>query len=60
MDLNAEKYDRPEGLSLILNRYLSIYESIYGADSREISPSDRFYGIIRRAYEQTGKQGLSS
>ena len=56
MDLNAEKYDRPEGLSLILNRYLSIYESIYGADSREISPSDRFYGIIRRAYEQTGKQ----
>ena len=55
-DLNAEVYNSMDGLNGIYDRYLNIYEDIYGADVREKSPADRFFGIIRRAYEQTGRQ----
>ena len=56
LDLNAEKYDSPEALIAILERHLFIWEDIWGRNTREITPSDRFTGIIRRANEQTGRQ----
>lgn len=56
LDLNAENYSDAEALNLIINRYLNLWESEWGKDSQEISLSDRFSGIIRRAYEATGKQ----
>jgi hypothetical protein len=56
LDLNAENYSNAGALNLILNRYLNHWESKWGKDEQEISPSDRFSGIIRRAYEATGKQ----
>ncbi|MDD2952251.1 MAG: ATP-binding protein [Parabacteroides sp.] len=55
LDLNAEKYDSPERLLSMLSRYLNVWEDRWGKDEREITVSDRFIGIIRRAYEQTGK-----
>ncbi|MDD2952252.1 MAG: ATP-binding protein [Parabacteroides sp.] len=55
LDLNAEKYDSPERLISMLSRYLNVWEDRWGKDEREITVSDRFIGIIRRAYEQTGK-----
>ena len=56
LDLNAEKYDAPERLHSMLNRYLSIWEETWGKNPAEITSADRFFGIIRRAYEQTGRQ----
>ena len=55
MDLNAEKYDAPERLVSMLNRYLTVWEETWGKNSCEETPSDRFAGIIRRAYERTGR-----
>ncbi|NDV83828.1 ATP-binding protein [Bacteroides sp. 51] len=55
LDLNAEKYDAPERLGIILERHIVQWEKLYGTESGEESYSARFYGIIRRAYEQTGK-----
>ena len=55
MDLNAEKYDAPERLVSMLNRYLTVWEEMWGKSPYEETPSDRFTGIIRRAYERTGR-----
>lgn len=56
LDLNAEKYENAERLNYILERHLNIWEDAWGKDQREITLSDRFNGIIRRAYEQTGRK----
>ncbi|NDV58006.1 ATP-binding protein [Bacteroides sp. 519] len=55
LDLNAEKYESVERLNGILSRHLNIWEDKWGKDEREQSPADRFSGVIRRAYEQTGR-----
>ncbi|WP_455590276.1 ATP-binding protein [Bacteroides rodentium] len=55
LDLNAEKYTNKEALEQMLSRYLSLWEERYGKNASEASLSSRFEGIIRRAYEQTGK-----
>lgn len=56
MDLNAEKFDTPEGLDQILERHLNLWEDRWEKDNREKSFSDRFVGVIRRAFEQTGRR----
>ena len=56
LDLNVQKYDRPEALDEILNDFLTKLEYKYGARESEKSPGLRFQGIIQRAYEQTGRQ----
>lgn len=55
LDLNAEKYDSPERLFAILNNYLCNWEKLYGVEESETTLSLRFLGVIRRAYERTGK-----
>lgn len=55
LDLNAEKYDVPERLFAILNNYLCNWEKLYGSEESETTLSLRFLGVIRRAYERTGK-----
>ena len=54
IDLNIERYNKPENLHDILNFTLSHWEKLYGCDPSETSLSLRFAGIIRRAHEQTG------
>jgi len=54
LDLNAEKYDKPEKLHEILSYHLTQWELKYGKGPDENSLSSRFGGVIRRAYEQTG------
>ena len=54
IDLNIERYNKPENLHDILNYTLCIWEKLYGCDPSETSLSLRFAGIIRRAHEQTG------
>ena len=56
LDLNVEKYTTPEALDNILDNYLSQWESLYGRVDYEKSLGARFMGIMRRAYEQTGRE----
>ncbi|MFV0582771.1 MAG: ATP-binding protein [Parabacteroides gordonii] len=56
LDLNAEKYENPESLIYLLSNHLTRWEEEYGQGKDEPSLSTRFAGIIRRAYEKTGKQ----
>ena len=55
LDLNAEKYDTVESLNAILSYQLTQWEAIYGKGEDEATLSNRFKGIIQRAYEQIGK-----
>ena len=55
LDLNAEKYDTPESLNAILSYQLTQWEAIYGKGEDETTLSNRFKGVIQRAYEKTGK-----
>ena len=55
LDLNARKYESPEDLNAMLNQYLEKWEQKYGIEKQDRAPEERFTGVIRRAYEQTGK-----
>lgn len=55
MDLNAEKFDSLERLEQILDRHLFLWEDSWGTDARENTFSARFTGVIRRAFQQTGR-----
>lgn len=56
LDLNAEKFDRPEQLDALLSNQLTQWEELYGRGNDETTLSLRFKGVIRRAWEQTGRQ----
>jgi len=56
LDLNTEKYTTPEALDNILNGNLSLWEELYGRVDHEKSLGARFMGVIRRAFEKTGRQ----
>ena len=56
LDLNIEKYDRPESLDNILDKSLTQWEKMYGAEPSERSFSLRFAGVIQRACEQSGQR----
>ncbi|MCB6974784.1 MULTISPECIES: AAA family ATPase, partial [Butyricimonas] len=55
LDLNAEKYDRPEALDAMLSNHLTQWESVHGKGEDETTLSRRFAGVIRRACEHTGR-----
>jgi len=55
LDLNAEIYDTVESLNAILSNQLTQWETVYGKGEDETTLSNRFKGIIQRAYERTGK-----
>jgi hypothetical protein len=56
LDLNAEKYTSPEALVSILSSQLNRWENVYGAMQTETTLSERFKGVIQRAYEKTGSK----
>ncbi len=56
LDLNTQQYDAPEKLENVLNTTLSEWESIYGASATAKDFGPRFEGVIRHAYEKTGKR----
>ncbi len=56
-DLSTVKdIESREDLHSKLNLKFLEYESIYGRNEAETRPSHRLYGIIKRAFQQTGKQ----
>jgi hypothetical protein len=49
------RYNAVENLNTLLNIQLSEWEQLYGKNVEEETFGARFNGIIKRAYEQTGK-----
>ena len=56
VDFSLTKYTELSDLTGQLNLFLYDWEQIYGKNEQEETPSERFRGIIRRAYKQTGQQ----
>lgn len=56
IDFSMRKYLHADALRELLNYNLTQWEKIYGRGEAEESYATRFEGIIRRAYEQTGRQ----
>lgn len=56
LDLNTGKYDTKEVLDAMLNNFLCQMEFLYGSMVAEVTFGLRFQGVIRRAFEKTGKQ----
>lgn len=56
IDFSVSKYVTANSLRSVINYQLIRWEKIYGSAAEEDTFSLRFSGIIRRAYEQTGKQ----
>lgn len=55
-DMSTAKHAGKEDLILELELKLHNYEVIYGKGEEEVKPNQRLQGIIKRAYEQTGKK----
>lgn len=55
IDFSLTKYTELRDLTGQLNLNLLDWERIYGKGTDENSPAERLRGIIRRAYEQSGK-----
>ena len=55
-DMSTAKHVDKERLESELNLKLIEYENVYGRGEGEENVNQRFQGIIRRAYEQTGRQ----
>jgi len=56
LDLSPENYSSPERLEGFISNALLIWEKEFGSSPAEDTISLRFNGIIKRAYEKTGKQ----
>lgn len=56
IDFSGSKYLNAEALNVTINIQLLQWEKVYGHGEDEDTFSTRFEGIIRRAYEQTGRQ----
>ena len=55
-DMSTAKHVDKEQLLQELNLKLSEYEGVYGKGQEEINPNQRLMGLIKRAYEKTGKK----
>lgn len=55
LDFSMTKYTTLSDLLGQLNLNLYDWEKLYGKEEVEGTPAERFRGVIRRAYEQTGK-----
>lgn len=56
LDLNARKYDTAEALLQELNKHLENWEKKYDSPYSDRAPEERFYQVIQRAFETTGKR----
>ena len=56
LDLNTQKYAKPDDLDDILNKALEAWEKLYGRNPAEKSLAMRFDGVIQRAREKTGQR----
>ena len=55
-DFNGEKYGSIDNLELMLSRHLMQWEEVFGCKYPDETVSGRFYNLIIRIHEQTGKR----
>ena len=56
LDLNARNYENEDSLRAELNKHLVSWEETYGLSALStLAPEERFFNVIRRAFEQTGE-----
>lgn len=55
-DFSGNKYIQENELDSVVNLFLEGCESQYGRNSSEVTFGSRFQGVIKRAYEKTGKK----
>ncbi len=55
-DLSSESYDHPDKLRDRLELLATEWCNVYGFEEMETTPAAKFRGVIRRAYEQTGRK----
>lgn len=55
IDFTGGDYTNPSMIGERMNTYLVKWEGMYGKNDAEISLGDRFYGVLCRAKEQTGR-----
>jgi len=56
LDMNIKSYLNLDSLYSALNALLNKLEAEWGKDDNEQEPDIRFYNLIRRAHEQTGRK----
>ncbi|MGP1362286.1 MAG: ATP-binding protein [Bacteroides sp.] len=54
--LSAERFVDENSLESLLNRQLAQFEKLYGREPEDDTLSARFIGLLRRAFQQTGRQ----
>ncbi|MDE5584770.1 MAG: AAA family ATPase, partial [Muribaculaceae bacterium] len=55
-DLNSEDFMREDALERLLDTLLRRYETIYGRNPEDITPSQRFRHLIEAAYSASGQE----
>lgn len=58
IDFNGGNYMQPGELENIIESYLQGWEAEYGTDSKELTTSLRFQGVLYRAYQRTGRRAV--
>lgn len=58
IDFNGGPYTQPGILEATLESYIAKWEVVYGKDPLDTTIGDRFRGVLRRAYEQTGLRAV--
>ncbi|MGI5084154.1 ATP-binding protein [Treponema putidum] len=58
LDFNLSKYETREDLESLLNNHLCRWEELYGSKDSENTLTERFFGVISRSYEKTGRQAV--
>ncbi|WP_428771046.1 ATP-binding protein [Treponema sp. HNW] len=56
LDFNPSKYETREDLESLLNNHLCRWEELYGRKDSENTITERFFGVINRSCEKTGRQ----
>ena len=56
LDFNTGQYNTERALMSQLKLLLSRFEEVYGTNKNEEEVSQRFEGLLKRAYQKTGKQ----
>ena len=58
IDFNGGNYTESGELAATIEGYIARWEVEYGKDALETTTGERFKGVLRRAYEQTGQRAV--
>ena len=58
LDFNGEDYTKPDTLEKVIEKFLSVQESIYGKNPIDQTTGSRFMGVLKAAHQKTGKRAV--